>query len=99
MSNEQIKCGRNSQHSILAFQKEKNASWKSNLKGISPTFMLASLLFFNCFGSWCIDGRYGRYYMSDFPPFYSKESWWKWPIVLLELLGIFFRILTFIGEG
>ena len=37
-------CGNNSQHSLLAFQKENKAELKNKFQGILPTFILASLV-------------------------------------------------------
>ena len=58
LSDELNKGVSNTQHKMLPFHKEINASWKSFFQGILPTFMSLSLVIIcnNC--TWFIDGNF-----------------------------------------
>ena len=83
---------------MLYFNKENTLSQNNNQQEIFSTFMLASFVIFNYFGSWCTDGTYSQNYMSDFTLFHSTISWWKFKTFMLTLLGILFRIWIIFGK-
>ena len=53
----------------------KHCSTINYLQGRLSTFLLAPLLIFNSFGSWCTYGRYNQHYMLDISVLYSTISW------------------------
>ena len=53
---------------MLTFHWGNTVSGK-NPQGILLTLMLATLLFFKRFGSWCTDGIYTQDYMLELPLF------------------------------
>ena len=68
-----------------------------NNQWILPTFILTSLVILYSFGSLYKYGRYSKHYMQAFPILNWTITWKNFPTLMLALLGIFFRKLTFIS--
>ena len=59
--------------------------------------MLVYLIVVQSYGGQCLYGRYKKRYQLFFPTSFSRIPSYKFPIVMILLLGIIFRIIILIG--